>query len=80
MKKLKILIADDEEMLRDLYELIIESEFSCETTKVTNGTDAIEALKSQTDFDIIISDYNMPGASGGQLYLFNKSQNNIPFF
>ncbi|MBC7538884.1 MAG: response regulator [Bacteriovorax sp.] len=80
MNKLKILIADDEEMLRDLYEMILESEFSCETTKVSSGTDAINALKSSAQFDIIISDYNMPGGTGGQVYLFNKNQTNVPFF
>lgn len=79
MKKLKILIAEDEEMLRDLYEMILESAFSCEIMKVTNGAEAIDALKSDLHFDIIISDYNMPKATGGQVYLFNKGKANIPF-
>lgn len=80
MKKLKILIADDEEMIRDLYEMILESEFSCEATKVSNGAEAIEALKNTPHFDIIISDYKMPEATGGKVYLFNITQANIPFF
>jgi CheY-like chemotaxis protein len=80
VKKLKILIADDEEMLRDLYEMIIETEFSCETTKVSSGSEAINVLKNDPHFDIILSDYNMPEGNGGKIYLFNKTQNNIPFF
>lgn len=80
MKKLKILIAEDEEILRDLYEMILESEFSCEIIKVSNGVEAIDTLKKDLHIDIILSDYNMPEATGGQIYLFNKNQQNIPFF
>lgn len=80
MKKLKILIADDEELLWELYEMILESEFSCEFTKVHNGEEAINLLKNGADFDFIISDYNMPNSNGGQVYLFNKAHSNIPFF
>jgi response regulator RpfG family c-di-GMP phosphodiesterase len=79
MKILKILIVDDEEMLRDLYEMIIESEFTCEMTKVANGAEAVDVLNKVSDFDLIISDYTMPKLNGGQLYLFNKTQKNIPF-
>ena len=80
MKKLKFLIADDEEMIQDLYEMILESEFSCETIKVSNGVDAIAALKESNDFDIIISDYNMPKSKGGDIYIYNKAHQRLPFF
>ncbi len=80
MKKLKILIADDEEILQDIYEMILETEFSCQTIKVASGNDAILKLQEMDDIDLIISDYNMPDGSGGKIYLFNKEKNNIPFF
>lgn len=80
MKKLKILIAEDELMLQELYEMILESEYSCITTKVTNGLEAIAALESGSEFDLIISDFTMPVANGGKIYLHNKTHNNIPFF
>ena len=80
MNKLKILIADDEEMLRDLYEMILESEFNCEFIKAENGLEAIEFLKNDSHFDVIISDYKMPLSTGGDIYFFNKSHDNIPFF
>lgn len=76
----KILIADDEEMLRDLYEIILEGEFPCEITKCQNGKEAIDELGKQNDFNLIVSDYNMPEATGGDLYKFNLSKNKIPFF
>jgi len=80
MSKLKILIADDEEMLRDMYEMILESEFDCEFLKAENGVEAIEFLKNNSHIDVIISDYKMPISSGGEIYLFNKTHNNIPFY
>ncbi len=80
MKKIKMLIADDEELLQDLYEMILESDYICESVKVSNGLEAIAALKTHNDFDLIISDYNMPNSNGGAIYTFNKSHNNHPFF
>jgi CheY-like chemotaxis protein len=80
MKPFKILIVDDEEMLQDLLELILTAEFDCDTTKASNGLEAIKLLESGADFDLIISDYKMPQANGGELCLFNMSHKNLPFF
>ncbi|MGZ3787409.1 MAG: response regulator [Bacteriovorax sp.] len=80
MKKLKILIADDEEDLQDVYEMILESEFALQAIKVKNGNEAIAELKAQSDIDLILSDYNMPLANGGKIYLYNKLTLNLPFF
>lgn len=80
MKKLKFLIADDEEMIQDLYEMVIEAEYICETIKVSNGKDAIAKLSEIKDFDFVISDYKMPHSTGGDIYNFNKANQNIPFF
>jgi response regulator RpfG family c-di-GMP phosphodiesterase len=80
MKKLNILIADDEELLRDVLEMILESEFDCLSVKVANGNEAIAALKKNPEFDLIISDYNMPEANGGKIYHYNNENKAIPFF
>ncbi len=80
MKKLKILIVDDEEMIQELYEMILETEFDCQFLKAKSGDEAIEKLKEHCEIDLVISDYNMPMGNGGKVYLFNKAQNNIPFF
>lgn len=79
MTKLNVLIADDEELLCELYQMIIESEFSCDITKVYDGESAINLIKNNTHFDLIISDFNMPKATGGALFLANKAHRNIPF-
>ena len=80
MKKFKILIVEDEEMLLDLFEMLISGELDCEITTATNGIEAIELLKIDSDFDLIISDYKMPKASGGDVYRFNSTRHNHPFF
>lgn len=80
MNPFKILIVDDEEMLQDLLELILQDEFECHTTKASNGLEAMDILKSGAEFDLIISDYKMPKANGGELCLFNIAHKNIPFF
>lgn len=80
MKTFKILIVDDEEMLQDLFELIFLSEFDCQTFKAGNGKEAMDLLKKGEQFDLIVSDYKMPLATGGELCLYNMQNANIPFF
>lgn len=80
MKKFKILIVEDEEMLLDLFEMLISSEIQCEITTATNGFEAIDAVKADKSFDLIISDYKMPKCSGGELYNYNLQQDNIAFY
>lgn len=61
----KVAIIDDEEAIRDLYATILEPHFN-----VVIFDDPFEALKGisqQNDFDVIVSDINMPGLDGLQL-------------
>lgn len=80
MKKFKILIVEDEEMLRELFEMLIVDQFDCEITTASNGNEAMEILKVDSDFQLILSDYKMPKANGGDLYRFNSTRQNLPFF
>ncbi|MBC7428977.1 MAG: response regulator [Bacteriovorax sp.] len=80
MKKFKILIVEDEVMLLDLFEMLVSGEFDCEITTATNGHEAMNILNMDSDFQLIISDYKMPKASGGDLYHFNSTRHNLPFF
>ncbi|AUN97593.1 response regulator [Bacteriovorax stolpii] len=80
MKRFKILIVEDEEMLLDLFEMLISSEVDCEITTASNGHEAMDILNQDSDFQLVISDYKMPRASGGELYRFNSIRQNIPFF
>lgn len=80
MKRFKILIVEDEEMLLDLFEMLISSEVDCEITTACNGHEAMNILNQDGDFQLIISDYKMPKVSGGELYRFNSLGHNIAFF
>lgn len=80
MKKFAVLIVDNEELMRNLLDMVLRSEFNCETMNVQNGELAIEILKSGKTFSLIISDYYMPESDGGKVYYFNKNLDNVPFF
>ena len=69
MHNLKILIADDEEDLRDIMSFLIESNLQCEMVFAVNGVEAIGQL-SKGDIDLIICDYNMPLKNGGDVYQY----------
>ena len=73
-----LLVEDDEDMLRFL------SDDLSDTYRITAATDGLKAkaLLQEHDFDIIISDWMMPGLSGDSLCRFVRSQEklcHIPF-
>ncbi|MCI0439403.1 MAG: response regulator, partial [Chloroflexi bacterium] len=58
----KILVVDDEEIIRVLLtEILIEDGY--EVTTAANGEEAVQFLKSSR-FDLLISDMVMPGMNG----------------
>ena len=67
MEKKRILIVDDDP---DLLRLLADSiEFNCEgceVVSVSNGYAALEQLERQP-FDLIMTDYQMPGMNGLEL-------------
>jgi response regulator RpfG family c-di-GMP phosphodiesterase len=79
MRKINILIADDEEMLRDVVEMILESEIDANYIKAANGEEAINHLEKNPDIDFILSDFTMPKKNGGDVYLKNCELKNLPF-
>ena len=58
----KILIADDEEVLRMLIVDTLEDE-GYEIVETENGRDALEEIKTN-DYDLVLLDYMMPGLTG----------------
>jgi len=65
MKMKKVLIADDEDILRMLIEDTIE-DLPIEIDQATNGKEALEKL-STGEFDLVILDYMMPELSGREV-------------
>lgn len=75
----KILLVDDEPDILYLLEIMIESEFEAEIIKALDGKQAQELLEQHPDVTMILSDYNMPKANGGELYKYNIKTKNLPF-
>jgi CheY-like chemotaxis protein len=74
-KKLKILIAEDDDVSEMLISLNIK-EISREIIKVGNGIDAVEICRQNPDIDLILMDIQLPALNGDeatrQIRQFNK--------
>ncbi len=74
---MKILIVDDEELIRDIIKNYCENEgFS--TIEAVDGNDALNKFKSNDDIDIVILDIMMPNKDGFTAYQEMKNLKNIP--
>lgn len=71
-KKNRILVADDEERIRMLLEAHLAA-FGYDVELACDGSQALEKLKSG-DFNAVITDMNMPGASGLEVILEARRQ------
>ena len=61
---MKILIADDHDLLRDTLTMFLEREGDIETVTAADLEGALGAIDTNSPFDLIILDYSMPGMSG----------------
>ena len=76
----RILIVDDDGLLRDFYSKVITSE-GYTPVAVGNGDDAIAELEKNPDFSLAIIDLLMPVRTGWELIEFmkdNKKYKDIP--
>jgi DNA-binding NtrC family response regulator len=69
----KVLIVDDEEMIRNLLTKMLSRE-GISTTCAENGNKAIELLE-ENGFDLIISDLIMPEKEGLEVIMYLKKHN-----
>jgi len=61
-EEIKILVVDDEEVMRNLLTDVLSDE-GYEVTAVANGREAVAKVKEKV-FDIVFSDVHMPGMDG----------------
>ena len=61
-EKAKILVVDDEEVIRLSYLRALSGE-SCKVEAVRNGSDALQMM-GQHPFDVVLLDQRMPGLDG----------------
>ena len=62
--KMKILIADDHDLLRDTLVIFLQGEGNIETVTASDFDAAMACVDTKGPFDLIMLDYNMPGMSG----------------
>ncbi len=70
LKEMKIVLVDDDELIRDSLGLFLESE-GCQLQAFATAEEGVEAFK-RMPYDIIIADYKLPGMDG--LEFFKKIQ------
>lgn len=73
----KILVVDDEEIIRDSLTYILKEE-NYEVDGATNGIDALEKIGEQ-DYDLVITDLKMPKMGGIELLEKISAMNNDIF-
>lgn len=69
----RILLVEDDDSIRELIEEMLSDE-GYALTAVRNGLEAKEILKNQK-FDLIITDFKMPGLDGVELIRWCRIQN-----
>ncbi len=61
---MRILLADDHDMVRDTISAYLSSEGGAEITATTDLPRAMKELEDNGPFDLVLLDYNMPGMNG----------------
>ncbi len=74
----KILIADDEALIRRLVRDFLNKS-GYETVEAVNGLDAIEKFNSNKDIDLVICDIMMPEADGWEVCRKIRETSSVPF-
>lgn len=74
---MKVLIVDDEELIRDVIKEYCKNE-NYQVLEAGNGLEAINVVKNNSDIDIIILDLMMPKLDGFSAYKEIKDIKNIP--
>lgn len=64
---MRILYVEDEEAMREVFAPMIQKKIECELIEAHSGNQAIQILKSDQNFDVIVSDYQMPDGGGPEL-------------
>lgn len=75
LKKLKILIAEDDEESRMLLELLVRK-YSRNTLTAATGTETLEIYRNNPDIDLILMDLKMPNMNGYEATREIRKSNN----
>ncbi|RUS60793.1 DNA-binding response regulator [Pseudorhodobacter sp. E13] len=61
---MRVLIADDHDLLRDTLVLFLQAQGDIETSTAANLAEACKAIETEARFDLVLLDLNMPGMNG----------------
>jgi PAS domain S-box-containing protein len=76
---IKVLLVDDEKDLLEIGQAFLESDHEMSVVTSSSASQALELIKLQ-EFDVVVSDYQMPGKDGIQLLKEIRALGNkIPF-
>jgi len=64
----KILVVEDEDVLRRLIQEVLRSHFGCRVDAAANGAEGLTRA-TQQQYDLIVSDVRMPELSGVELFM-----------
>jgi len=77
---MNIIYAEDEELYREMITLELEGKIDCDIHEARNAKEAIDLIHNIKNVKIVISDYDMSGGNGGDLYQYIRAHfPNIPF-
>ena len=61
---MRVLIADDHDLLRDTLQAFLNAEGGFETVTAASYDEAVERVENDEGYDLVLLDYSMPGMSG----------------
>lgn len=76
---MKVLIIDDTKSIHTFVKILLQGRSQSSTNSVFNGSEAIELLKIDRDYDLILLDWEMPIMNGPEtLTKLQEISNTIP--
>ena len=72
---MKFLIVDDDKDLLEVLSMIVVSNYNVDIVEANNGQNAIDKIKNQGPFDLVICDYNMPEKNGADVFKELRKEN-----
>ena len=61
---LRILIADDHDMVRETIAMFLDADGETETVAASDLPEAMAKIEAEVPFDLVLLDYTMPGMKG----------------